>query len=83
MLQEKSASTEAKCENIDSRIEEEHEKLKVLRLQIAKKNRAISILQRRIDEVPSRAELAQYQKRFIELYNQSKVHFEVYFIVVT
>uniref|UniRef100_A0A8C9WJF2 Coiled-coil domain-containing protein 93 n=1 Tax=Scleropages formosus TaxID=113540 RepID=A0A8C9WJF2_SCLFO len=33
-------------------------------------NREIAILQRKIDEVPSRAELTQYQKRFIELYGQ-------------
>ncbi|XP_044765792.1 coiled-coil domain-containing protein 93 [Coccinella septempunctata] len=69
-LEKKSVSAEAKYEEFHSRSEEEYEKLKVLRLQVAKKNRAISILQRRIDEVPSRAELAQYQKRFIELYNQ-------------
>ena len=36
----------------------------------AKKNREISSLQRRIDEVPSRSELSQYQRRFVELYNQ-------------
>ena len=37
----------------------------------ARKNREISALQRKIDEVPSRAELSQYQRRFVELYNQS------------
>uniref|UniRef100_A0A8C2XB01 Coiled-coil domain-containing protein 93 n=1 Tax=Cyclopterus lumpus TaxID=8103 RepID=A0A8C2XB01_CYCLU len=36
----------------------------------ARRNREIAILQRKIDEVPSRAELTQYQKRFIELYSQ-------------
>lgn len=35
-----------------------------------KRNREIAALQRRIDEVPTRAELSQYQCRFIELYNQ-------------
>lgn len=29
-------------------------------------------MHRKIDEVPSRAELIQYQKRFIELYRQSR-----------
>lgn len=38
----------------------------------ARKNREISALQRKIDEVPSRAELSQYQRRFIELYNQGR-----------
>ena len=36
----------------------------------AKKNRDIAVLLKKIDEVPSRAELSQYQRRFVELYNQ-------------
>lgn len=40
----------------------------------ARRNREIAILQRKIDEVPSRAELTQYQKRFIELYSQGGFH---------
>ncbi|KFO33437.1 Coiled-coil domain-containing protein 93 [Fukomys damarensis] len=44
---------------------------------LARRNREIAILHRKIDEVPSRAELIQYQKRFIELYRQiSAVHKE-------
>lgn len=39
----------------------------------ARRNREIAILQRKIDEVPSRAELTQYQKRFIELYGQGEL----------
>ena len=38
----------------------------------ARKNREIAQLQRKIDEVPSRIEMAQYQRRFIELYNQGQ-----------
>ena len=40
---------------------------------LAKRNRSIAALQRQLDEVPGRAELAQYQRRFLELYNQGKV----------
>ncbi|CAH1970701.1 unnamed protein product [Acanthoscelides obtectus] len=50
--------------------EDETEKIKVARLQLAKKNRHVAALQRQLDNVPNRAELAQYQKRFLELYNQ-------------
>uniref|UniRef100_A0A8C8D5H5 Coiled-coil domain-containing protein 93 n=1 Tax=Oncorhynchus tshawytscha TaxID=74940 RepID=A0A8C8D5H5_ONCTS len=46
------------------------EKLQKIRLLMARRNREIAVLQRKIDEVPSRAELTQYQKRFIELYGQ-------------
>ncbi|KAF7657461.1 hypothetical protein LDENG_00026590 [Lucifuga dentata] len=57
-------------ELIDKQYNTDREKLQKLRLLMARRNREIAILQRKIDEVPSRAELTQYQKRFIELYSQ-------------
>ncbi|KAG1680461.1 Coiled-coil domain-containing protein 93 [Nymphon striatum] len=55
---------------IDKQYQADKEKMNKIRLLLAKKNREIAILQRKIDEVPTRAELSQYQQRFIELYNQ-------------
>ncbi|XP_041365709.1 coiled-coil domain-containing protein 93-like [Gigantopelta aegis] len=55
---------------IDRQYEADKEKLHKIRMLLARKNREIAVLQRKIDEVPSRAELSQYQRRFIELYNQ-------------
>ncbi|XP_027878504.1 coiled-coil domain-containing protein 93 isoform X3 [Xiphophorus couchianus] len=55
---------------IDQQYNSDREKLQNVRLLMARRNREIAILQRKIDEVPSRAELTQYQKRFIELYSQ-------------
>ena len=55
---------------IDSQYKADKEKLSKIRLLLARKNREISALQRKIDEVPTRAELSQYQRRFVELYNQ-------------
>ncbi|KAI5628027.1 coiled-coil domain-containing protein 93 isoform X1 [Silurus asotus] len=55
---------------IDQQYNTDREKLQKIRLLMARRNREIAILQRKIDEVPSRAELTQYQKRFIELYSQ-------------
>ncbi|KAM9365545.1 coiled-coil domain-containing protein 93 isoform 2-T2 [Pholidichthys leucotaenia] len=57
-------------ELIDRQYNADREKLQKIRLLMARRNREIAILQRKIDEVPSRAELTQYQKRFIELYSQ-------------
>ncbi|XP_017775729.1 PREDICTED: coiled-coil domain-containing protein 93 isoform X2 [Nicrophorus vespilloides] len=51
-------------------IDEENENLRQFRLQVAKKTRIVAGLQRQLDDVPGRAELAQYQSRFIELFNQ-------------
>lgn len=59
-------------DKINSEINDKLEKMKVIRLQLAKKNRSIAALQRQLDEVPNRAELAQYQRRFLELYNQGE-----------
>lgn len=53
-------------------LDKEQANLAQLRLQIAKKNRQIVVVQRQLDNIPDRAELAQYQRRFIELYNQGK-----------
>ncbi|XP_041638331.1 coiled-coil domain-containing protein 93 isoform X2 [Cheilinus undulatus] len=55
---------------IDKQYNTDREKLQKIRLVMARRNREIAILQRKIDDVPSRAELTQYQKRFIELYSQ-------------
>ncbi|XP_077392065.1 coiled-coil domain-containing protein 93 isoform X3 [Festucalex cinctus] len=55
---------------IDIQHNADREKLQNVRLLMARRNRDIAILQRTIDEVPCRAELTQYQKRFVELYCQ-------------
>ncbi|XP_011312094.1 coiled-coil domain-containing protein 93 isoform X2 [Fopius arisanus] len=46
------------------------ESINKTRLLLAKKNRAIALLMRQLDDVPGRSELTQYQRRFMELYNQ-------------
>ncbi|XP_033127925.1 coiled-coil domain-containing protein 93-like [Anneissia japonica] len=62
---------------IEKQFQADKEKLQKIRLLLARKNREIANLQRKIDEVPSRAELTQYQRRFIELYKQmSSTHKE-------
>ncbi|CAN7996675.1 unnamed protein product, partial [Ixodes pacificus] len=54
----------------DAQCQRDRDRLQRMRLLLAKKNREIAATQRKIDEVPSRAELSQYQRRFIELYTQ-------------
>lgn len=56
--------------NSEEIIGTEKEKLQQARLQLAKKNRGIVAIQRQLDNIPDRTELAQYQRRFLELYNQ-------------
>ncbi|CAL1267196.1 unnamed protein product [Larinioides sclopetarius] len=72
----KASSDEGSSEDMEYRemVEKQYnadkEKLQKIRMLLARKNREIATLQRKFDEVPSRAELSQYQKRFVELYNQ-------------
>lgn len=49
----------------------EKERIQLLKLQLAKRNRGILAIQRQLDNTPDRTELAQYQRRFLELYNES------------
>ena len=55
---------------IKQQYEDDLKKLQKIRQLSARRAREMVVLQRKIDDVPSRAELSQYQKRFIELYDQ-------------
>ncbi|TDG43026.1 hypothetical protein AWZ03_010548 [Drosophila navojoa] len=58
-------------------IEGEQQRLQELRLLLAKRNRGIVAIERKLDAIPDRTELAQYQRRFHELYNEmSAKHLE-------
>ena len=61
---------------LEEQHQEEHEKLQELLHKVAKQNRAISNTQRKIDTIPTRAELVQYERRFVELYDQVRWKFE-------
>lgn len=57
----------------DQLFEKDKETLRLCRLQLAKRNRAVISFQRQLDNIPDSTELAQYQKRFFELYNNISV----------
>eukprot|EP00817_Percolomonadidae_sp_ATCC50343_P007907 CAMPEP_0117427496 /NCGR_PEP_ID=MMETSP0758-20121206/7328_1 /TAXON_ID=63605 /ORGANISM="Percolomonas cosmopolitus, Strain AE-1 (ATCC 50343)" /LENGTH=254 /DNA_ID=CAMNT_0005213159 /DNA_START=150 /DNA_END=911 /DNA_ORIENTATION=+ len=56
--------------SIGEQVKEAEGKLKKIQAAHAKKARDIVALQRQIDEIPMRAELNQYEKRFAELFDQ-------------
>ncbi|XP_055328932.1 coiled-coil domain-containing protein 93-like [Paramacrobiotus metropolitanus] len=60
-------------QDLKDRLATERDTLREIRLRLAKRNREVAQLQRRLDDIPSQAELSQYQKRFIELYDQVAV----------
>lgn len=59
----------------DSELKEELDKIRnmveVARTKLSKKARAVGLMKRKLDQIPDRAELAQYQRRFVELSNES------------
>jgi len=61
-----------RIKEIEETYETECDLLNEARALAAKKSREITLVQRQIDEVPSRGELQQYQKQFIELYEQMR-----------
>lgn len=70
MLQEIEDGAPAEEEDRVKEYEDQKEAVTRVRLQLAKKNRTIASLTRQLDDVPGRSELTQYQRRFMELYNQ-------------
>ncbi|XP_044732184.1 coiled-coil domain-containing protein 93 isoform X2 [Chrysoperla carnea] len=64
-VEKKPVSTE-----LQQQLDDIKQKVQNQRLTLAKRNRVIAAYQRQLDDIPSRAELAQYQRRFLELYNQ-------------
>ncbi|EGC33424.1 hypothetical protein DICPUDRAFT_154532 [Dictyostelium purpureum] len=76
LLQEDASANEdaedsERQEQINQAFDADVMKLKKLKLLLNKKNRDLSLLQRFLDELPSRAELLQYQRQFVELSEQS------------
>jgi len=55
---------------INETFDVDSQKLEKVRALWAKKGRDLALVERKLDDVPSRAELAQYQRMFVELYEQ-------------
>ncbi|KAI9578160.1 coiled-coil domain-containing protein 93 isoform X1 [Glossina fuscipes] len=72
-IEELEAFTCQSPEEREAAIFAEKERIRTLKLQLAKRNRGIVAIQRQLDNIPDRTELAQYQRRFHELYNEMSV----------
>ncbi|CAF4420191.1 unnamed protein product, partial [Rotaria magnacalcarata] len=62
-----------KMKQIEEQYQLVSDRLQNQRLALAKKIREISSISRRIDDIPTTIELAQYRQAFFQLYNQSAV----------
>ena len=54
-------------ENMYSELRAKYDKLRQL---LAKRNQEVAIVSRKIDDIPTRTELIQYERRFVELYEE-------------
>ena len=59
-----------RLKEIDDMYDGVKKKYDKIRQLLAKKNQHISMVSRQIDDVPTRTELIQYERRFVELYQQ-------------
>jgi len=61
----------------DSELKEELDNIRNMveaaRTKLSKKARAVGLMKRKLDQIPDRAELAQYQRRFVELSNEGTI----------
>lgn len=69
---EQKESEPGDLEEVQRRLGVEERRVRETQVDLGTVCRDISRLQRRLDDIPSRSELNQYQRRFVELYDQSK-----------
>ncbi|XP_059067043.1 uncharacterized protein LOC131079581 isoform X2 [Cryptomeria japonica] len=55
-------------EELKSILNSDISKLEALKTELAKKHRAVALLQRRLDDIPTQTELVQFEHRFVEIY---------------
>jgi hypothetical protein len=64
-----------RLETISQTYQKDLSKLRAIQSHLSSKTRAIALVRRKMDEIPSRRELQQYQKHFLELYEQMALRF--------
>ncbi|XP_003743607.1 coiled-coil domain-containing protein 93 [Galendromus occidentalis] len=75
--EERIIAGEDQMEGAEDKVDEEFAQVAQMKVKIAKLNRQVGKLQRTIDQIPTRSELGQFQRRFVELHQQvADVHKE-------
>lgn len=62
-----------RLKEIGQELSQYEERYANIKKQLSLVTKKYAILQRKFDDIPNRTELGQYQKRFLELYNQCKL----------
>uniref|UniRef100_A0A8D8Q915 Coiled-coil domain-containing protein 93 n=1 Tax=Cacopsylla melanoneura TaxID=428564 RepID=A0A8D8Q915_9HEMI len=69
-LEESSDNEVDEISDMATQVTELSDRVAQMKLRLAQKSRSVAVLERKLDQVPGRDELAQYQRRFLELYTQ-------------
>ena len=73
--QNEDSEESARIAKIDAMFKADKKKYDKVRKVLASRNQDIARIRRKMDGYPSRAELLQYEKRFVELYAQVNISF--------
>ena len=80
-----SADERAQIDDVAATHAREREKFEGERAMLSKRSRAVALLGRKLDDIPTRPELIQYERRFAELYDtvqgklkETKTYFAAY-----
>lgn len=77
---ERDAEVDPELQDWFSKVEQSYNdtnrKYQSVKTILAEQNQKVAILQRRIENTPSKTELSQYQRRFVELYEQINLKLE-------
>ena len=80
-----SAEERAQIDDVNATHAREREKFEGERAMLSKRSRAVALLGRKLDDIPTRPELIQYERRFAELYDtvqgklkETKTYFAAY-----
>mmetsp|Transcript_24841 Transcript_24841/g.81269 ORF Transcript_24841/g.81269 Transcript_24841/m.81269 type:complete len:445 (-) Transcript_24841:105-1439(-) len=65
-----SPEEEARIAEVKATFEGDQAKWDLLRQALGKHSRAVALINRKLEEIPTRPELLQYERRFVELYEQ-------------
>lgn len=63
-------------DKVEQSYTETNRKYQSVKTILAEQNQKVAVLQRRIENTPSKTELSQYQRRFVELYEQINLKLE-------
>lgn len=74
-------NTPDKAKEVDAELQVYKDRYDSIKKELSDVSKHLATIKRKFDDVPTRTELSQYQKRLLELFQNRKVIYEYYFFV--